>query len=92
MPPLSVEVYKLMENSANGLRLLLTDDLERFEGLRSLTCAPLTSLVAAAGVNKQVLRKSSLRSEMAFIVLEKKVLRNCCVFEGFGEFWKRKGP
>ena len=41
-----------MEKSANGLRLLLTDDLGRFKGLRSLrslTCAPLTSLVAAAG-------------------------------------------
>ena len=52
LPPLSVEVYKHMENSANGLRLLLTDDLGRFKGLRSLrslTCAPLTSLVAATG-------------------------------------------
>ena len=70
-----MEVYKHMENSANGLRLLLTDDLERFKGLRSLrslTCAPLTSLVAAAGGSTT---KSSLGSEMAFIVLENKVLR-----------------
>ena len=59
-----------MEKSANGLRLLLTDDLERFKGLRSLrslTCAPLTSLVAATGGStNKVLRKSSLGSEDGF--------------------------